>query len=98
MKVIHIEQLDDGVQKKPYADHIFHWHLVVEEADKDDLLTFCRGNLKDAKREHDDYFKQYRQKDIDFDSMMKIVCGGWYQLRDNNDGTFDYIVHYEYID
>ena len=51
MKIIHIEQLDDGVQKKPYADHIFHLHLVVEEADKDDLLSFCRGNLKDAKRE-----------------------------------------------
>lgn len=98
MKILDIKMLDNGVQKKPYADHIYHWHLVVDEPDEQQLLTYCLTNLKHARNEHDVYFEKYRRKGISFDEMMDIVCGGWFQLRDNHDGSFDYIVHYEYID
>ncbi len=97
MKIKDIEQLDNGMQKKPYADHIYHWKLKVEDADEQTLLEFCRNNLKDAKREKKAYTTDYRASK-NFNDTMEIVCGGWYSLTCNNDGSWDYIVHYAYID
>lgn len=97
MEIKNIEQLNNGSQIKPYADHIYHWKLQVENADETALLEYCRKNLKDAKREKTKYTTDYRESK-DFNKTMEIVCGGWYSLSRNDDGSWDYIVHYEYID
>ena len=98
MEIIEIKQLDNGVQKKPYADHIYHWQIrasyVTDEAE---MLAFCQQYLKKAKTEQGEYMKQYRSRN-GFNALMELVCGGWYSLTLDNDRTWNYIVHYEYID
>lgn len=98
MEIIEIKQLDNGVQKKPYADHIYHWNIKVSYAKEDDILSFCQTYLKSAKREEKDYWRMYRDNTLDFNEHMNVVCGGYYRLTRNDDYTWDYIVHYEYID
>lgn len=38
MEIREIKQLDNGVQKKPYADHIYHWNIKVSYAKEDKEL------------------------------------------------------------
>lgn len=98
MEIISVKQLDNGMQKKPYADHIYHWNLQVKDADETALLNYCKNNLKDAAREQSEYFAAYRDNTLSFHEHMMIICKGWYSLTQKEDGSWDYIVHYEYID
>lgn len=88
-------------KKKPYADHIYHWNLKVSYAKEEEILDFCKKYLKDAKREEQDYLKEYRNisNTFKFNELMEIVCGGYYKLSHNKEThTWDYIARFEYID
>ena len=98
MDILNIKQLKAGRQEKRYGDHIYQWTINARNATKEELLEYCQKNLKEAKREHSKYLEDYRNQDLTFDQRMEVVCGGWYTLTQNADGTWEYIVHYEYID
>lgn len=99
MNILNITQHDNGIQKMPYADHIWIWTIEIEgNIEQDELLTFCQTFLRRAAREHDEYFKQYRDSKLSFEEHMKIVCGGWYKLEKTSARTYKYTVHKEYID
>lgn len=99
MEIVAINQIDNGVQKRPYADHIYEWNMVIHGVfDIKELLQFCRTYLKHAALEHDEYFKQYRDSNKSFEDHMKVVCGGWYKLEETEKFHYKYTVHQEYID
>lgn len=97
MNIYNIKQLDNGIQKKPYADHIYHWNLSVRGTEEE-VLEFCQKYLKNAKMEEKEYWTAYRDDSKGFNEHMEIICGGYYSLTNNADGTWDYIVRYEYFD
>lgn len=102
MKINSIEQLDNGVQKKRYADHIYKWRIDASgngEINADEMLAFCRTYLKHAERTKSDYFAAVRDPNTGFNEHMKVICGGWYTLESNKYGTvWTYTVVNEYID
>ncbi len=99
MEIVAIKQTDSGVQKRPYADHIYEWSMVIYGVtDMEELLQFCQTYLRHAVLPHDEYFKQYRDSSLSFEEHMKIVCGGWYKLEETEKFHYKYTVHEEYID
>lgn len=91
-----IVQIKDGTQPRPYADHIWEWDIATDEA-KEEVLNYCRKNLRDARREESDYWKDYRDNTKSFDEKMEVVCGGYYSLKQTDTG-YRYRVTQEYID
>lgn len=91
-------QLNNGVQSKPYADHIYSWEVTAENGETEDMvLEWCRKNLKDASRSSEEYFDDMHKANT-FDQKMDVVCGGKYSLRKIGDNKYNYTVVYEYID
>lgn len=93
---IRIRQLNDGVQKRAYGDHVWEWELVTNKP-KEEVLEICRKVLKGAAREHSQYLAEYREPGRPFDSLMEVVCGGYYSLVKTETG-WRYKVTKEYID
>lgn len=93
------KQLDNGIQHRPYADHIYKWEVEAENNEsQEEVLAWCRKNLRDAKREKEDYFHEYRRMDISFNEKMNIVCGGYYSIQKIGENKYIYQVIQEYID
>ena len=97
MRIYSITELDDGVQKKTYADHIYHWNLKVQGTEEE-VLEFCKKYLRHAAREEKEYWTAYRDNSKSFNEHMDIICGGYYSMKKNENGSWDYIVRNEYID
>lgn len=94
-----IKQLDNGRQKRPYADHIYKWEICVEgKTEEADILPFCQEYLQHAQNEHDEYFKKYRDSNLSFEEHMRVVCGGYYTLTKKDFNVWEYEVRREYID
>lgn len=102
MKINSIEQLDNGVQKKRYADHIYKWRIDAGgngEVNRDEMLAFCQTYLKHAERTKAEYFDAVRDPSTGFNEHMKVICGHYYTLESNKYGTvWTYTVVEEYID
>nr|DAT51125.1 MAG TPA: hypothetical protein [Caudoviricetes sp.] len=102
MKINSIEQLDNGVQKKRYADHIYKWRIDAGgngEVSRDEMLAFCQTYLKHAERTKSEYFDAIRDPNTGFNEHMKVICGHYYTLESNKYGTvWTYTVVEEYID
>lgn len=102
MKINSIEQLDNGVQKRAYADHIYKWRIDARgngTIDRDEMLQFCQKYLRKAERTKSDYFAAVRDPNTEFNEHMKVVCGGWYTLESDKYGVvWTYTVVNEYID
>lgn len=101
MKIREIKQLDNGRQKKSYADHIYKWELDIEGKPneiKDEVLEFCQKYLEHASHERAEYLQLYRSN-LGFEETMKLVCGGSYTLTfDRDKWVWIYTVIREYID
>lgn len=91
-----VKQIRYGVQPRPYADHVWEWDIITNKP-YDEVLEYCRKNLKPAEREEKDYWKEYRDKSKGFEEHMEIVCGGFYTLT-KTEGGYNYKVTREYID
>jgi hypothetical protein len=102
MKINEIKQLDNGLQKKPYADHIYKWVIDVRgngNINRDEILEFCREYLRAAKREKTEYFAAIRDTNLGFNEHMNIICGHYYTLESDKYGViWTYTVVEEYID
>ena len=91
-----VKQIKNGIQPRPYADHVWEWDIETDKL-KDEVLAYCKQNLRSAQREESDYWKDYRDRSKSFDEHMEIVCGGYYSLV-KTDGGYKYKVVQEYID
>lgn len=103
MRIREIIQIENGVQKKPYADHIYKWRLELSydnTLSKEEILSFCQTYLKKAVRTKEEYFAEIRRGDLSFDERMKVICGHWYTLEKKEEfgRTWIYTVNEEYID
>lgn len=102
MKINSIEQLDNGVQKRPYADHIYKWRIDARgngTINRDEMLQFCQTYLRKAERTKENYFTAYRDRNLGFNEHMHVVCGGYYSLESDKYGVvWTYTVVNEYID
>lgn len=96
-----IIQKDNGIQKRPYADHIYQWEISLSYRPEDDneLIEFCKTHLKSAKLDWREYQKLIRETN-EFDKTMEIVCGGRYCLEqmDKYGMRFRYTATFDYID
>ncbi len=90
-----VKQIRYGVQPRPYADHVWEWDITTDKP-YEEVLEFCRANLKKAEREEKEYWKEIRS-DLGFEKHMEVVCGGYYTLT-KIEGGFKYKVTREYID
>ena len=91
-----ITQIKNGMQPRPYADHVWEWDIITDKP-KDEVLAYCQQNLRSARREEADYWEGYRDRSKSFDEHMEIVCGGYYSLT-KIDGGYKYKVVQEFID
>ena len=91
-----IKQVKNGRQPRPYADHVWEWLIITNEPEEE-VLSFCRKELKDALREETDYWKDYRDNSKSFNEHMEVVCGGYFSLKKIS-GGYVYRVTQEYID
>lgn len=90
--------LNNGRQERPYADHIWKWEVSTDKNEtKEQVLEWCKNNLRKAEREESDYLNAYRFASS-FEETMSIVCGGRYKLECLGDGKYEYTVQEEYID
>lgn len=88
---------ENGVQKRPYADHIYSWIVDSEGESEEQVLEYCLKNLKSAKRNREQYFKEYRESK-DFERSMEIVCGGYYELKNIGPNKYEFKAIFAYID
>lgn len=102
IRVNEIKQLDNGVQKRPYADHIYKWQIDARgngSINREEMLEFCQNHLRSAKREKSEYLAAIRDHSIGFNEHMEIVCGHYYTLESDKYGVvWTYTVIEEYID
>lgn len=102
MKIYEIKQLDNGLQKKPYADHIYKWQIDMRGSgyiNRDEILEFCRKYLRTAAREKSEYIAAIRDHNLGFNEHMNIICGHYYTLESDKYGViWTYTVVEEYID
>lgn len=91
-----ITQLKNGIQPRPYADHVWEWDIITDEP-REAVLEFCQKNMEPAAREESQYWKEYRDNSKSFDEHMQVVCGGYYSLTKIN-GGYKYRVTKDYID
>lgn len=102
MKINSIEQLDNGVQKRPYADHIYQWRIDARgngKIDREEMLQFCQTYLRKAERTKPDYFAAIRDRNLSFNEHMYVIVGGHYTLESDKYGVvWTYTVTEEYID
>lgn len=91
-----VKQIRYGVQPRPYADHVWEWDIITDKP-YDEVLEYCKTNLRPAQREEKKYWEEYRDNSKSFDEHMKIICGGFYTLTKTKDG-YNYKVVNEYID
>lgn len=94
--MIRVTQLKNGIQPRPYADHVWEWEIFTDQSEAE-VLAYCRKNLRDAKRDLNTYWKDYRDRSKSFDEHMEVVCGGFYHLA-KFEGKYVYRVTHEYID
>lgn len=90
-----ITQIKNGIQPRPYADHVWEWDIITEKS-ASDVLVYCLENLMYAEREEKKYWIDYRASH-DFNKTMEIVCGGYYSLI-KIEGGYKYRVTKDYID
>lgn len=90
-----IEQLQNGIQKKPYADHVYQWR-IKSDLPEDEILEKCK-ELKKAPITAEEYYKKRRDLSMKFDKQMELICGGCYELKKESD-CYIYTVTQEYID
>ena len=102
MRIKEIIQIENGTQKRPYADHIYKWKICLDyfggKPSREEMLSFCQDYLKKAARTKDEYQKEMQRTDISFNDKMMVVCGHWYSLEQKDDFEWIYLVHEEYID
>lgn len=98
MKIIKVTQLDNGIQKKSYADHIYKWNVETNvDATREEVLEYCQKNLREAGLEDWQYHQKYKTQ-MSFGETMKMVCAGYWRLDKLSDGVWQYKVVNEYID
>ena len=91
-----ITQIKNGMQPRPYADHVWEWEIITDELPTA-VLTYCQKNLRSAVREEKEYWKDYRDNSKSFNEHMAVVCGGYYTFSKIT-GGYKYRVVQEYID
>lgn len=91
-----ITQLKNGIQPRPYADHVWEWEIFTDQSEAE-VLAYCRENLMDAARDETTYWKDYRDNSKTFDEHMTVVCGGYFNIN-KTEGGYVYRVTHEYID
>lgn len=91
-----ITQIKDGSQPRPYADHVWEWDIITDKP-REEVLEFCRRNFEHADRDEAEYFRLYRDSTLSFDEIMRVVCGGYYNIF-KIEGGWKYRVTHEYID
>ena len=97
MKIREIKQIANGMQPRPYADHIYEWVIDIDgKTTKEEVLQFCQTYLESAPLVRSEYLTMY-SRSLPFDEHMQIVCGGWYTLT-NDYNKWVYHVQREYID
>lgn len=91
-----ITQIKNGVQQRRYADHVWLWRIETDKP-REEVLEYCRKNLRRAALEKAEYWKRYRDPALSFDEHMEVVCGGYWSLTKTED-DYEYEVVQEYID
>lgn len=94
-----IEQIKNGIQIVPYADHIYQWIITADKEESEEEVKNRCFDLMKADRTKDQYFTDYKDTN-NFEEIMNIVCGGYYELSkiEDNPPTYKYTVTQEYID
>lgn len=91
-----ITQLKNGRQERPYGDHIWKWYIYTDKPEEE-VLAYCRQNLKNAERDEKTYWQDLRDSSKSFDEHMEVICGGYFTINKIIDG-YSYRVVREYID
>lgn len=93
MKIVEIKQLDNGIQERPYADHIYRWNIETAGiTEREEIFDFCQKYLKSSKY-NEQYYKSHCNKGAD------IFYSGYYILNSSNSGhTWTYSVIIPYCD
>lgn len=98
-RIREIKQIRDGVQERPYADHVYQWEIVLDgKSEFDEMLAFCQTYLRKSARTEDEYRVDYANAK-GFENMMEVVVGGRYSLTPNKyNSRWTYTVTEDYID
>lgn len=92
-----VKQLKNGIQERPYADHIYLWEITTENNETEAEILEFATSLKKAYRKEEQYLKDYRET-TNFEKKMHIICGGYYTLKKVSSNLYEYTVVYPYVD
>lgn len=83
-----IKTIRAGGQERRYGDHVYEWVA-------DDAKEFTEEKIKELvgnSLSEDEYYKQLRNRDNDFETTMNITINGRYKLIGNKlEKRVDYI-------
>lgn len=92
MTIREIKQIDNGRQKRPYADHIYKWEITLDNgASEEDMLDFAKKYLRDSKYN----YQEYRVKCND---SADVFYSGYYELSHKDMWHWEYKVVKPYCD
>lgn len=93
MVIEEIKQIDNGVQKRPYADHIYKWEIILSEGttSEEEMLEFAKKYLRDSKYN----YQEYRAKCND---SAGVFYSGYYELSNKDMWHWEYKVVEPYCD
>ena len=92
MNIIEIKQTDNGIQKCPYADHIYKWEIQINgKTSEEEMLEFAKKYLRDSKYN----YQEYRAKCND---GAGVFYSGYYELYNKDMWNWVYKVVEPYCD
>ncbi len=93
MIIEEIKQTENGVQKRPYADHIYKWEIILSEGttSEEEMLEFAKKYLRDSKYN----YQEYRAKCND---DAGVFYSGYYELSHKDMWHWEYKVVEPYCD
>lgn len=97
--MIKATQIEFGVQKRPYADHIYRWKVTADEGeDANQVAAYMRENIEECKNAMSrlKWYEEYRSGS--FERMMEAVYAGRLEIEKKDNGTFEVKKIQPYID
>lgn len=98
-KKIKVEQVEFGMQKKRYGDHVYKWYIETEGlVSVNDIIDYMQYNYSVARNAMcRDFYNKDRRSD-DYDRCMKAIVRGYYTISMTSNDHYTFTVTQEYID
>ena len=83
-------------QERPYAPTHNIWEVQSNGESEQEVLDWCLNNCESMERSYSEYERD--RCSYDFNTMMSVICRGYYKLTKTGENEWQFETYREYID